>query len=169
MKSSNFNHNSIIRSRSDGRGFLEILKSTPQENDNQFSLASLLTWIVGFSFVCVLAFTGSTISTMLAAIGLSAMLAISYFRRERKLVTAGGLAGFVFSCCLWFSLAANVVRKGPIIHGQLYHEDGPESFFFLVFLLGSISGVFGAILGACLAAVVKFLYFVFVVRLPTKD
>ena len=124
-------------------------------SERHFSIATLLRWIVVAALLCGLVCTQSPISLFVSSAGLSLVAAASYYRRTRNLCWSGALFGLLLPSYLWFALIAYFIRTAPVYNGQLYHEDGPAIFFFLVAIFACVTGAVGAILGASMTTIWK--------------
>ena len=57
------------------------------------------------------------------------------------------MAGFVVATVLILALVVFVVIKAPLVQGQLYYEDGPAAFFFILFIFWLIASSVAAMMG----------------------
>ena len=127
----------------------------------QFKLRFLLSLSIAVS-VIVAFFVGPSLVTFSALLTGCCVFLFSYFPHYRAHpVLVGASVGIALVTLLVGAMVAQVVFEAPRFQGQLYHEDGPEAFFIILFMFWVATSFLVALFGMLVGVVVDmFLEFV---------
>jgi len=130
------------------------MNGTNPSHSRQFSIAKLAEWTAIAALLIALAAPQSDLRMLLTSLLVTAFVVYKCWRMGLQPIVAGAITGFSWPVAFLFSVIIATVRKGEIVQGQLYNEDGPGMFFmgctlFLI-LFGGLFSLLGAIAGAAI-------------------